>query len=756
MRKLKKVLSIILTAVLILGIAGIKPVEVRADSDIKDTDYVWDVWRHTLTIDKDNPCNGTHDILVPGGYWLTIDTTFSFSGEMTIKADANVTIGENGFIKEGKVTPNHMARVTFAKPSSAAGFTLYAYGGESLFDTSKINMTEFQYEIDKWVEVIPECGLMLSSDNTIEHGSVSYELKKGTDVIKTGTLVGDYEVGKILFTDEEKLATEVVFHVVANTADGYTINTNGIRCGEVNNVISDDDDIKDGDATCSYIFENGVDRLYTVEVEFVKKEDVATTAEFSWTRDARVLKSDWEQDRYVTNGNIRIYSVTDKDGNPVISTDNIETPPYYSSTMEKFEEGTDKEYEAYVARFEVGTKVVVEIVPDRGYQLTRFTLSGIKSNTNPKGDINTYEFEITRPVTFHLGAVFTEIPDEVDTDRASGVSGGSISTIYAGDVDAGTVALNVEDVTPDSAEQSKFEEMASEGGYTVDQTLSIGVEQRFYKGVENASRDQCWVQSISQTLTADADIKLNVSGITGSEVEVLHNHDGSYEIIPATYSNGVLSFKTKSFSDFAIVSKGAKPAPSTPSSSSSSDSKSEEEIAPVVAKPTTLGTVVGGTTIRNWDDLEKVMATKTVATAKTKAEKTAAKAPLVLVLNQRNATVPVSTIQALQKSDASSLHLMLGNGAAITISNGAGLKNQGAINLASKVTQTKNSKTITFTANTKLLTLGALHMSVPKNVTEAKLYYVLNRQSVYLGTFKPVNGQVFFPVNQLGTYQLVY
>lgn len=755
MRKLKKVLSIILTAVLILSIAGIRPVEARAASDITGSNYIWDDWRFALTIDSSNPYDDTHNILVPGEYWLTIDKAFSFSGEMTINANANVTIGENGSITGGTINPSHMARITFAKPSSATGFTLYAAGGESSFDNSKINMTEFQYETDKWVEVIPECGLMLSSDNTISHGSVSYKLKKGTEVIKSGNLTGDWEVGKILFSEEEKLATEVEFHVVADTANGYTINSNGIRCGVVNNVISDDDDIKDGEATCSYFFDNGVDRLYTVEVEFVKLEDLATTAEFSWTRDDRVLNADWEHDRYVSNGNIRIYSAT-KDDSPVESSGNIENPPYYSSSMEKFEEGTDKEFEAYVARFEVGTKVVVEIVPDRGYQLTRFTLSGIESNTTPMGETNTYEFEITRPVTFHLGAVFTRTPDEVDTDRASGVSGGSISTISAGDVDAGTVALNVEDVTPDSAEQSKFEEMASEGGYTVDQTLSIGVEQRFYKGVENATRDQCWVQPISQTLTDDADIKLNISGITGSEVEVLHNHGGSYEIIPATYSNGVLSFKTKSFSDFAIVSKGAKPAPSTSSSSSSSDSKSEEEVAPVVAKPTTLGTVVGGTTVRNWDDLEKVMTTKSVATAKTKAEKTAAKAPLVLVLNQRNATVPVSTIQALQKSDASSLHLMLGNGAAITISNGAGLKNQGAINLTNKVTQTKNSKTITFNANTKLLTLGALHMSVPKNVTEAKLYYVLNRQSVYLGTFKPVNGQVFFPINQLGTYQLVY
>ena len=399
------------------------------------------------------------------------------------------------------------------------------------------------------------------------------------------------------------------------------------------------------------------------------------------------------------------------------------------------------------AGFYPGTVVTITLIPDRNNQLTEFTINNQPNSTTAEGSISTFTFTVPSQ-NFHLGAKFTPMNDEVKS-TATGISGGSVG-LAASEFENGTAALMVGNATP--ANTSEFESRATTGGYTVDQYIDLKVQNIFYKG----NTSNYWEKDPKSELSSPASISLNVSGLSGSEVEIIHKHGESYEVIPATYDNGILTFEAQTFSDFAIVSKGAKPAPSTPSSSSSSDSKSEEEVAPVVAKPTTLGTVVGGTTVRNWDDLEKVMATKTVASAKTKADKTAAKAPLVLVLNQRNATVPVSTIQALQKSDASSLHLMLGNGAAITISNGAGLKNQGAINLTNKVTQTKNSKTITFNANTKLLTLGALHMSVPKNVTEAKLYYVLNRQSVYLGTFKPVNGQVFFPVNQLGTYQLVY
>lgn len=455
-----------------------------------------------------------------------------------------------------------------------------------------------------------------------------------------------------------------------------------------------------------------------------------------------------DSDDYVIGGTISIEGARTPDGDPLTSASEpcgaggVDNIPYWSNTRTDGIEGGE-------GKFAPGTIITIKLVPERGYQLTDFTINGAGQSvtTNPLTSESTFEFEVPN-ANFHLGAKFTQMNDEVKS-TATGISGGSVG-LDVSEFENGTAALMVGNATP--ADTSEFESRATAGGYTVDQYIDLKVQNIFYKG----NTTDYWEKAPKSELSSNATISLNVSGLSGSEVEIIHNHGGSYEIIPATYSNGVLSFKTKSFSDFAIVSKGAKPAPSTPSSSSSSDSKSEEEIAPVVAKPTTLGTVVGGTTVRNWDDLEKVMATMTVATAKTKAEKTAAKAPLVLVLNQRNATVPVSTIQALQKSDASSLHLMLGNGAAITISNGAGLKNQGAINLTNKVTQTKNSKTITFTANTKLLTLGALHMSVPKNVTEAKLYYVLNRQSIYLGTFKPVNGQVFFPINQLGTYQLVY
>ena len=159
--------------------------------------------------------------------------------------------------------------------------------------------------------------------------------------------------------------------------------------------------------------------------------------------------------------------------------------------------------------------------------------------------------------------------------------------------------------------------------------------------------------------------------------------------------------------------------------------------------------------MKDWDGLEKILENKTSTGNKTTDGNTTA-APIVLTLNQRNSTVPVSTLRALEASESVGLHLMMGNGVAITIANGAGLKNQPAINLSSKIETMRNSKTISFASNTKLNALVALHMSVPKNVKEVKLYYYINGHAYFLGTLTTINGQVLFPISQLGIYKLVY
>lgn len=474
---------------------------------------------------------------------------------------------------------------------------------------------------------------------------------------------------------------------------------------------------------------------------------------FRWSYE--VIKG--HEDEYVGNGKIRIASAVDYTG---ATLDNSDEKYWKNNTVFNEEiDGNSISWNGGSGILPSGAIVTIELVPERGYQLTEFTINEQPNSTKAEGTISTFTFTVPN-ANFHLGAKFTPMADEVDS-KVSGIAGGTLN-IAQNEYANGTAALTVNNTSVSAEEESAFVANAQQAGFEVAKYVDLKLENRFYKG----NTTDFWTTTEDKSnLNSPATISLSLSDITADDFEIVHQkHDGTYEVLDATYSNGNVTFSTNSFSKFAIVAKGMKTS-STPesgsttpsSSSSSSDDSDDEDTASTVTTEnnTSLGTVVGGSVVKDWDGLEKILENKTSTGNKTTDGNTTA-APIVLTLNQRNSTVPVSTLRALEASESVGLHLMMGNGVAITIANGAGLKNQPAINLSSKVETTRNSKTISFASNTKLNTLVALHMSVPKNVKEVKLYYYINGHAYFLGTLTTINGQVMFPISQLGIYKLVY
>ena len=484
-----------------------------------------------------------------------------------------------------------------------------------------------------------------------------------------------------------------------------------------------------------------------LDIEFV--EGLAT---FRWSYGENIPG---HEDEYVGNGKIKITGATYA-GNDVVNSGNHDDQVYWINDT-TFREGNN-EWKGGEGAFLPGTVVIITLIPDRGFQLTEFKINNEPNSTQAQGEISTFTFTVPN-ANFHLGAKFTPMEDKVDS-KVSGIAGGTLN-LASNEYANGTAALTVNTTTVSSEEEAAFENVQRDG-FEVAKYVDLKLENRFYKG----NTTDFWTTTEDKSnLNSPATISLSLSDITADDFEIVHQkHDGTYEVLDATYSNGNVTFSTNSFSKFAIVAKGMKTS-STPesgsttpsSSSSSSDDSDDEDTASTVTTEnnTSLGTVVGGSVVKDWDGLEKILENKTSTGNKTTDGNTTA-APIVLTLNQRNSTVPVSTLRALEASESVGLHLMMGNGVAITIANGAGLKNQPAINLSSKVETTRNSKTISFASNTKLNTLVALHMSVPKNVKEVKLYYYINGHAYFLGTLTTINGQVMFPISQLGIYKLVY
>ena len=112
--------------------------------------------------------------------------------------------------------------------------------------------------------------------------------------------------------------------------------------------------------------------------------------------------------------------------------------------------------------------------------------------------------------------------------------------------------MDVKDVDLTDEEIAGFENAAGE--YNVSTFLDISLYQTTYKGTPNES----WDEQINQLRRA-ATITLQLEeDVDGNEIVIVHQkHDGTYEVIPTVYDPvaHTITFKTSSFSNYAIASR---------------------------------------------------------------------------------------------------------------------------------------------------------------------------------------------------------
>ncbi len=203
------------------------------------------------------------------------------------------------------------------------------------------------------------------------------------------------------------------------------------------------------------------------------------------------------------------------------------------------------------ANVEEGYKVVFKFIPLYGYQLV-----DVKANETPlesQADENQYTF-IMPSTNVHFAATFAKTDDIVDSDSTK-VSGGAVS-LDNGAIANGTAKISVGDTTPDSAKIADFQNAA--GNYNITNYLDIDFYNIFYKG--KADDNDVWANQLHE-LDGEATITLRLSDdIDVSTVVLVHNiGDGDdFEIIEIdSYDQAAhtITFRTRSFSNFAIATK---------------------------------------------------------------------------------------------------------------------------------------------------------------------------------------------------------
>ncbi|MDO5812639.1 MAG: hypothetical protein Q4Q31_06050 [Bacillota bacterium] len=250
-----------------------------------------------------------------------------------------------------------------------------------------------------------------------------------------------------------------------------------------------------------------------------------------WDSD-RTNNSSLKEEELLKNGTIEILDIQDENGNS-LGLKNVNQ--------------NDKSGWANIIP---GSKVIMKLKPDYGYQLTSLKIN----DKNLKASKEQSIFEYIMPDTnVHISGIFEKVDDQVKI-LSNEIKGGGI-TISNQEIDTGSVVLSVNDVEPTNIQKTNFEKAVE--NYTIVSYLDIKLDQVVYKGNANDT----WTTPLL-TLNHDANIKLQLEKrINGNDVVLVHEkHDGTYETLSTTYdsSTNTLSFKTTSFSNYAIAYKTKK------------------------------------------------------------------------------------------------------------------------------------------------------------------------------------------------------
>ena len=231
------------------------------------------------------------------------------------------------------------------------------------------------------------------------------------------------------------------------------------------------------------------------------------------------------------NGTIEILDIKDPNGNSV-GLDNV---------------NQDLDKNNGWASIIPGSKVILKLKPDYGYQLTSITINDEKLIAGKEQ--STFEY-IMPNTNVHISGIFEKVDDTVNAESDK-VKNGTIE-LGGKEIDTGSVVLSVDDIELSKEQISNFEKNAN--GYNISSYLDISLSQVIYKGTQ----ESVWKNELKE-LNNPAKITLKLeNGIDGNEVVIVHEkHDGTYEIIPTTYDSetNTITFSTTSFSNYAIASK---------------------------------------------------------------------------------------------------------------------------------------------------------------------------------------------------------
>ena len=207
---------------------------------------------------------------------------------------------------------------------------------------------------------------------------------------------------------------------------------------------------------------NGTTDRAEFEVEPAKKYEIIVTKSKDNSNVPKTMI--WDSDKtnnpsikdneLLKNGTIEILDIKDSSGNSV-GLDNVKQ---------------DLDKNNGWASIVPGSKVILRLKPNYGYQLTSITINDKKLEAGEEQ--STFEY-IMPDTNVHISGIFEKVDDKVNT-KSDKVKNGVIE-LNEKEIDTGTVVLSVEDINLSKEQISNFEKNAN--GYHISSYLNINSSQ---------------------------------------------------------------------------------------------------------------------------------------------------------------------------------------------------------------------------------------------------------------------------------------
>ncbi len=203
--------------------------------------------------------------------------------------------------------------------------------------------------------------------------------------------------------------------------------------------------------------------------------------------------------------------------------------------------------------------VTMRVVPEYGYQVT--SVNGGSDFTTTDEGVSEFTLVVHNGEAGYFQATVEAVDDEVIAN-ADEIKEGTI-TIDGDEIDSGTVQLTVDNVDLDEDKIKDFENAA--GDNKIINYFDINLMQVLYRGTS----ESVWSNQIHR-LDSEATISLKLDeGIDINDIVFVHNIDDGdeFEIIEIESwdpTTRIVTFKTNSFSNYAIASKASSGGSTTP------------------------------------------------------------------------------------------------------------------------------------------------------------------------------------------------